>query len=59
MSSIAIVCLASLAIALSSLTGGGSKAHRSTERAQVVAQYCMPVDDYPDADRLYCLSGTP
>ena len=59
MPSIAIVCLASIAIALSSLTGGGSKGHRSTKRAQVVAQYCMPVDDYPDADRLYCLSGTP
>ena len=54
MPSIAIVCLASLAIALSSLTGGGS-----AERALVVAQYCMPVHDYPDADRLYCLSGTP
>ena len=54
MPSIAIVCLASLAIALSSLMGDGSKAHRSAERAQVVAQYCMPVDDYPDADRLYC-----
>ena len=54
MPSIAIVCLVSVAIALSSLTGGGSKGHRSAERAQVVAQYCMPVDDYPDADRLYC-----
>ena len=59
MPSIAIVCLASLAIALSSLTGGGSKGHRSAERAQVVAQYRMPVDDYPDADRLHCLSDTP
>jgi hypothetical protein len=54
MPSIAIVCLVSVAIALSSLKGGGFKAHRSAERTQVVAQYCMPVDDYPDADRLYC-----
>ena len=54
MPSIAIVCLASIAIALSSLTGGGFKGHRSTKRAQVVAQYCMPVDAYTDADRLYC-----
>jgi hypothetical protein len=53
MPSIAIVCLASIAIALSSLTDG-FKGHRSTKRAQVVAQYCMPVDDYTDADRLYC-----
>ena len=53
MPSIAIVCLASIAIALSSLTGGGFKGHR-TKRAQVVAQYCMPVDDYLDAARLYC-----
>jgi hypothetical protein len=21
---------------------------------QVVAQYCVPADDYPDADLLYC-----
>jgi hypothetical protein len=43
----------SIAIALSSLTGGGFKVI-AARSAQVVAQYCMPVDDYTDADRLYC-----
>jgi hypothetical protein len=54
MPSIAVVPLACVAIFFASLAFPTGNGHRSAERTEVVAQYCMPADDYPDADRLYC-----
>ncbi len=54
MSSIAVVCLAFLASVLSSLTNVAANDHGNAKHTQLVAQFCIPVDDYPDADRLYC-----
>ena len=54
MSSIAVGCLAFLASVLCSFTYAAANDHRSAKRTEVVAQFCMPADDYPDTDRLYC-----
>jgi hypothetical protein len=53
MQSIAIVWIAG-AIALGCVPRDLGTVQRGGERSQAVAQYCMPMDDYPDLDRLYC-----
>jgi hypothetical protein len=54
MSSIAVGCLAFFASVLCSFTYAAANDHRSAKHTEVVAQFCMPADDYPDTDRLYC-----
>jgi hypothetical protein len=54
MSSIALGCLAFFVSVLCSFTYAAANDHRSAKHTEVVAQFCMPADDYPDTDRLYC-----